>query len=468
MPGRKSDLASLAQPLKPASMDDKPIPAYSPRDILYPLDKPWDEPSHISIIMDSGELRYCRFSNGDLSFLDGPPDLSTVWVKPAHGTEAAGQLLRVENIVLRAISTHGGEMSLEALLGRIEALDITQEHAETLLRVLVARGDLTVKIRGKNASKPRFRLSDSSNRREGMRTYTSTFAHELTTQSEQVGRLIGHAPTRGSQREELLRNLIERHVPTRYHVATGFVEGANEQVDILIYDQVDYAPLFRAGNLVVVPIEAVRAVIEVKSMLNSDELEDALSHLEAAVGIQDDGPPIFRGVFAYQGLKADTLIKAFKHHHREATDREMGGQAVFSIYDMATAICVLRRTALFPGFRASDCTDGSRRSPAIFELSSEAGRENEAALFFDFLLRHLRYPFAGSMTQGSFSKRFAIDVHQNGNGHPIYAGSDWGPYTIDGGIERVEAQIAAYDRWLTGGNWVEPAVEDDTFPEYLR
>ncbi|WP_367619543.1 MULTISPECIES: DUF6602 domain-containing protein [Paraburkholderia] len=68
--------------------------------------------------------------------------------------------------------------------------------------------------------------------------------------SERIGTLIGHGPTVGTYRENLLQTVLRKHLPTYYHVATGFINGSPPQVDILIYDQVDYVPTFREGVLV--------------------------------------------------------------------------------------------------------------------------------------------------------------------------------------------------------------------------
>ena len=210
----------------------------------------------------------------------------------------------------RAIETKGGSLKLETVLARIADMGFDPPTVEGMLRYLVGRGDFVAKVSPKRKT-VRLSLSAIARARESHRTFASSFAHELGMQSEQIGRLIAHGPTIGSEREELLRALIERHVPRRFHVATGFIEGSDRQVDILVYDQVDYAPLFRAGNLVAVPIKAVRGLIEVKSTLTAGELADALTHLDDAMGIRTQGPPIFRGVFGYHGATAQTLVDTF-------------------------------------------------------------------------------------------------------------------------------------------------------------
>lgn len=279
-------------------------------------------------------------------------------------------------------------------------------------------------------------------------------------QAVQIGRLIGHGPTVGGQREELLRALLERHVPQRFHVATGFTEGSDRQIDILIYDQLEYAPLFRAGNLVVVPFEAVRAVIEVKSNLTSGELIDALRHLDEAICGRRGGPPVFRGVFGYEGAAAPTLISAIATHHSEPMGMDDEGDPVFSIYQMAEAVSILRSTILVSAFLTDEWNGRAAPRPAIIELASEAGRDTQAALFFDRLLRFLRHPFDSALIQPGLASRFAVDV-ASASIKLLYEGRDWGPYVIDRGIDRVEAEIAAYQDWLDGKVWVQPPPSDE-------
>ncbi len=432
---------------------------YQARDILTPLGDPWDAQTQIMVLPEHGGLRFQRTGEGRFETFDQPPDPATVWIRPRMRAPGYADLLRTENVVARAIETKGGTLKLETVLARIADMGFDAPTAEAMLRYLVGRGDFIAKVSPKRKT-VRLSMSAIARARESHRSFASSFAHELGAQSEHIGRLIGHGPTLGSEREELLRALVERHVPRRFHVATGFIEGSDRQVDILIYDQVDYAPLFRAGNLVVVPIEAVRALIEVKSTLTAGELADALSHLDDAMGLRTQGPPIFRGVFGYQGATAPTLIDTFVDHHREPTDFDDDGHQVFSIYDMIDAVCVLRSTILISDFFPAKWDGKAAPTPCIAELASEAGRDTQAALFFDRLIRFLRHPFEGPLHQPGYAGRFAPDV-ENRKVVALYPNRDWGPYCIDAGIDRVEGQIAAYHAWLGGQRWQEPPFDQD-------
>lgn len=431
---------------------------YRSRDILVPMTDPWDAQSWISVIDHMGCLTYWRHKDGDVKISREPPS-GDIYVRPERHSVSYAMIPRVENVLARAIDGAGGKLKLSDALERISGLGLPARDAEGIVRLFVGNGTFVAKVSGKRDT-VRLSLSAIGRERENYRSYASSFAHEIGMQAEQIGRLIGHGPTVGGQREELLRALLERHVPRRFHVASGFIEGSDRQIDILIYDQLEYAPLFRAGNLVVVPFEAVRAVIEVKSNLTSGELTDALLHFDEAIGGRRSGPPVFRGVFGYEGATAPTLISAIETHHREPTSMEDEGTPVFSIYEMPEAVCVLRSTIIVSAFFNDEWNDRTAPRPAIVELASEAGRDTQAALFFDRLLRFLRHPFDGAMIQPGLAARFAIDVASTSI-TLLYEGDDWGPYVIEQGINRVEAEIAAYQDWLDGKVWVEPGPSED-------
>lgn len=99
----------------------------------------------------------------------------------------------------------------------------------------------------------------------------------------------------GEHREFLLREFLREFLPAKYGVGTGFIlfedpDAAAEagtdsrlqpskQLDIIIWNQLDYAPHFRAGEFVVVPPGAVVAVLLVKSTLGSTQLRKDLGRL---------------------------------------------------------------------------------------------------------------------------------------------------------------------------------------------
>jgi hypothetical protein len=91
-----------------------------------------------------------------------------------------------------------------------------------------------------------------------------------------------HSGDKGDNREEILREFLEKHLPRKYGVIKGEVitkTGAHtHSADIIIYDAV-HAPILYNGRTAVVPIESVYGIIEVKSSLSKAELLDAATKI---------------------------------------------------------------------------------------------------------------------------------------------------------------------------------------------
>jgi len=91
--------------------------------------------------------------------------------------------------------------------------------------------------------------------------------------------LFAQMGDRGSYRETIIRDFLRPFLPDCYGLSTGevfSVDGAQSaQVDIVVYDAVFSAVLFKNGPQQLFPAESVFGAVEVKSDLNSTELERA-------------------------------------------------------------------------------------------------------------------------------------------------------------------------------------------------
>ncbi|GEK16243.1 DUF6602 domain-containing protein [Aliivibrio fischeri] len=144
-------------------------------------------------------------------------------------------------------------------------------------------------------------------------SFFSSHSHELKSKMKRLDFLIGrdHWLSVGNYKEELLRSLLKQLLPKKYEVSSGFIlsldnngnEIKSKQQDIIIWDSNEYAAIFRDGDFVIVPPEACKAVIEIKSTLTSQTLKKAMS---ASDGIVDfvrtpyiQNLNIARYIFAY-------------------------------------------------------------------------------------------------------------------------------------------------------------------------
>lgn len=116
--------------------------------------------------------------------------------------------------------------------------------------------------------------------------FFSSYNNELKSKVQRLDDLIGrdHWLSVGDYKESMLRDLLKNVIPKKFEVSTGFVVAAtkegkpikSKQIDILIWDSTNYAPIFRDKDFVIVPPEACKAIIEVKGKLTSEEFKNSL------------------------------------------------------------------------------------------------------------------------------------------------------------------------------------------------
>jgi hypothetical protein len=270
------------------------------------------------------------------------------------------------------------------LMRRIASLlpELTASFIDVCLRAMTASSALTIKPGKKGKASPekiKLLASEDMLRSEQSSAFAYSFADELLNQSRRFGRLVVHHGTAGGFREELLRALLRRSLADRYHVATGFIDGCDLQLDVIIYDRIDYAPIFREGDLVVVPMDSVRAVLEVKTRLTTQSLNESLEHLNSLPF--EIAAPLFKGIFAFETDIPDRKLLAHVANFYEDA-MTLWGQP----FDEVTAICVLERQLVLSGYG----NDPIR--PVLFLLRNLMGRNFQAAVFMDAMQNYLRTP----------------------------------------------------------------------------
>ena len=109
--------------------------------------------------------------------------------------------------------------------------------------------------------------------RRNFEEFHKSIAKELAATQDRIRNLIGdtHWLTDGEHKEAALRKILRNHIPDLYHVGNGFISlksGTSNQIDILITDK-NHPTLFRDGQLRIVTPDSVRAIIEVKTKIDS-------------------------------------------------------------------------------------------------------------------------------------------------------------------------------------------------------
>lgn len=132
---------------------------------------------------------------------------------------------------------------------------------------------------------------------------------ELNAQFEQAKALIvNHNLSVGLILEEILREFLREVLPGRFGITQGFIAMGTKlsrQCDIIIYNCVDYAPLYLAGDIKIVPSESVAAVIEVKSSINFERFIETIKAFDTLtrMGIRD------KYLFVFSSPQAKCIIR---------------------------------------------------------------------------------------------------------------------------------------------------------------
>lgn len=114
-----------------------------------------------------------------------------------------------------------------------------------------------------------------------MDSYFKVISDSIQAQSKLIAEFFRtHPGENGRNKEAVLLNFFKNYLPKRYSLSTGFIASSDSslsnQNDIIIYDSFWSAPLFPEIASQVFPIESVYAVIEVKSLLNKNELHSTV------------------------------------------------------------------------------------------------------------------------------------------------------------------------------------------------
>ena len=157
-------------------------------------------------------------------------------------------------------------------------------------------------------------------------------------------RAVPHAALRGGEAEDLVRRFLREHIPRRFDVGTGFIidprNKVSRQTDVIVYDALN-CPTYRASDTAgIFPANNVAAVVEVKSKLDGDELQDALDKIASVKSLAkirraDVGVPILDqthgSVFAFESaLTLDTAAERYGQWMR-----------THGLFHHADVICVL-------------------------------------------------------------------------------------------------------------------------------
>jgi hypothetical protein len=128
-------------------------------------------------------------------------------------------------------------------------------------------------------------------------------AKKMLIDFDEIQSQIAHAGERGGQREQTLRDFLSKYLPKKYSVGTGQVidkyGNISPQCDVVVYDAFNCPLILIEEGYQLFPVEAVAGVIEVKSILNATEIQDAVGKILKIKQLNRE-VPIAGFLFAYR------------------------------------------------------------------------------------------------------------------------------------------------------------------------
>jgi len=167
--------------------------------------------------------------------------------------------------------------------------------------------------------------------------YYKSKQKELLSKFNRSASVSSHPGERGIARELFIKEYLREHLPKRFGLKSGhFYDNfgrVSNQLDI-IYDAIETPTLFAEPNVLVLLVDSIAGVIQVKSTLDSDEFNSAIENLRSVKvlqhfkrdpliamggGITNIGsatfpkPPLFSIIVAFRGkVNPETILQYYR------------------------------------------------------------------------------------------------------------------------------------------------------------
>jgi len=122
---------------------------------------------------------------------------------------------------------------------------------------------------------------------------------------------IPHGTDKGTFREDSLKKFLENgKLPKKYSLGHGQIITRNNEIsksiDIVIHDNINFSPLLYDENTQIFPIESVYGVIECKSQLSKEKLEEGLENIKSVKSIAPNDYAVREDIIVKTSYKRPT------------------------------------------------------------------------------------------------------------------------------------------------------------------
>lgn len=220
---------------------------------------------------------------------------------------------------------------------------------------------------------------------------------------ENIKKNIEKKPTvTGEILENTVRRFLTDYFPRSLGITSGFIVDVNgnetKQMDVIIYDAFRTPTFINSENIRVIPVECVYAVIEVKSRINTKDLNEILANMKSLKSLQKtaytprymDAPvtwesygtpepywPINYYVFAFDSINLKSIKEKIEQYNNEN---------MLPVSKRIDAVCVMKKGIICNYTKDNKITFLPGNETHLGELTTE-----KALLVFYGLLSRLFY-----------------------------------------------------------------------------
>lgn len=344
----------------------------------------------------------------------------------------------------------------------IELTGFSDEEADSITKLELARH---LNIQFLNQKGGQFiALTTLRQQLEDKKRFLGAITSELLANSQRIDLLIEHNQTKGNFREHLLRNVLKKYLPGKFEVATGFIDGCKRQCDILIYDGHNYSPYFKEEGLVVIPAKSLRAVIEVKTTLNTSTLKDGLSLLDEISRTRNFPVPFFKGIFAFRTEYMDvtSASQVIKEYYNRIDDVINEPNEVQHLFQVVDAVSVLNSHYIQTELIDLHRNDQTIR-PRVYSAISDISDLNiSGTSFFSKMFAYLNVEATAKQNNNSYFKE--LDYHTKFKKEAEITDIDWKP-SFRFGSEHTGTDVSIAKRVEDFLNWQQGYISLKEFED---
>jgi len=112
-----------------------------------------------------------------------------------------------------------------------------------------------------------------------------SISKKMKVDYEELSKGLQHSGLKGDNRENIVKEFLDKYLHKRFGVAKGEIMATNgktsKQQDVIIYDFGRCPLLYNEKEIQVLPVEGVYVVIEVKSILDGEELIKSIKNISS-------------------------------------------------------------------------------------------------------------------------------------------------------------------------------------------